>query len=130
MEAYGFPHEGKFTAKEVRKIADDFDNGKGFNIYEDCGDGVSLCAVKTIDCQAALRQGADAIERLGSVEKERDNQAFTCEELRNRLAAIMKVAEDQVKATKGQYGVVNYRDVCKIAETIISVAQGNGGQEK
>ena len=78
MEAYGFPHEGKFTAKEVRKIAEDFDNGKGFNIYEECGDGVSLCAVKTIDCQAALRQGADAIERLEAVVKECEKQIPEC----------------------------------------------------
>ena len=70
MKIFGIPHEGKFTAKEVRKIAKDFDNGKGFNIYEDNGDGVSLCAVKTIDCQNALRQGADAIELVERIIKE------------------------------------------------------------
>lgn len=64
------PVEGPMSAKQVRKIADDFDNGKGYNIYEEDGDGgVSLCAVKTIDCQNALRQGADAIERLEAVVK-------------------------------------------------------------
>ena len=68
MKIFGIPHEGKFTAKEVRKIAKDFD--KGFNIYEDNGDGVSLCAVKTIDCQNALRQGADAIELVKRIIKE------------------------------------------------------------
>lgn len=70
MEVLGIPHDGAFTAKEIRKIADDLDNGKGFNIYESDGDGgLSLCAVKTIDCQAALRQGADAIDRLEKVVK-------------------------------------------------------------
>lgn len=70
MKIFGIPHDGKFTAKEVRKIAKDFDNGKGFNIYEDNGDGVSLCAVKTIDCQNALLQGADAIEHVEKIIKE------------------------------------------------------------
>lgn len=83
MEAHGFPHEGKFTAKEVRKIADCFNTGNGFNIYEDCGDGVSLCAVKTIDCQSALRQGADAIEENA--------------QLKARLAAVVKECERRMK---------------------------------
>ena len=114
MEAHGFPHEGKFTAKEVRKIADCFNTGNGFNIYEDCGDGVSLCAVKTIDCQSALRQGADAIEENA--------------QLKARLEAVVKECE-HFESMIARHGTLYKAEASNIYTAILRAARGEGGVE-
>ena len=96
MKVFGLPVEGPMSAKQIRRIADDFDNGKGYNIYEEDGDGgVSLCAVKTIDCQKALRQGADAIERLAKIEKlvEDTRKKMSCDSCKARCRRENEIPE-------------------------------------